>query len=554
MAQDATVRVNVAPHEAFIFADGNAIGHGSQTLGLAPGRHMIAVYNYGYKPMMQEVTLTPGKNPELNFSLQQEGAPVSGPFGAIQIEGTPQAAVLLNGKKPEYFVGYGDLFNNHAGWQQLLVVPAGPHIVTLVSGNNVLWTGKVEVGANKRVVISPAYPAEPKIAVKDWGEGSAMGSVPRFSAGTATSMVAVAPVTAQFAVEPKQIFCNLPAKLGWKTTETLHSDITSDSGNFNELPLVGEQVVSPHKTTTYHFLTSGPGGIIETSDTLTVDPTITASLTGTPEVRYLRVGEKVLRQEPVILTWDTLYADHLVLPPLGTVNDKGSEKVLQAPEKTITGPVDETKTYQLTATNVCGGSETKQAMVRQVGLIEPLISSVFFPTSYPDTAHPNRGLLLSQQTELERVVRVFKEYLPAEPNAKLKLTGLADERGSAATNQALAKRRVNIVKDFLVSKGIAPDAIIVESKGEAKQMDMGLVNQVEAKNPQPAMTGPGADYKTKWLAYNRRVDVTIEPVTLASERFYPNHAHDVQFLIDPGRVMESKIYDASKPETVVAAK
>ncbi len=552
-AQYATVRVNITPNQSYVFADGSGFGHGSRTLGLDPGHHVIGVYSYGYKPMIHEVDLVAGKNPEMNFTLEPSGDAVPGPFGAIQIEGAPHVAVLLNGKKPEYFVGYGDLFNNHTGGQQLLLVPPGTHILTLVYGKNEMYSTKLEVGANKRVIVSPIYPQNPKIEVKDWPEGPTAPQ-PRFTMGTASSTIAVAPVTAQFAVDPKQINCSIPAKLGWKTTETLHSSITSDAGNYDELALMGEQIVSPHKTTTYHFLTSGPGGIIETADTLTVDPTIPASLTATPEVRYIRTGDKVLHQDPVVLTWETRYADNINLEPLGKVKDQGSEKVMQAPEKTTSGPVDENKVYQLVATNVCGGAETKQATAHLVGLIEPMISSVFFPTSYPDQAHPRQGLLASQQTELERVGRVFKEYLLAEPNAKLKLTGLADERGGAPSNYALAKRRVNIVKDFLVAKGVPADAIVAEVKGETAPLDMGVVSQLEAKNPQQPMAGPGADYKTKWLAYNRRVDVAIEPFALDSARFYPNSASDVQLLLSPGRVMESKIFDASKPGTVVAAK
>lgn len=59
------------------------------------------------------------------------GAKVGGPRGLIQIEvGTLRAgdaAVLLNGKKPEYFVGHVDEFNHDILLHQELIVPPGTH-------------------------------------------------------------------------------------------------------------------------------------------------------------------------------------------------------------------------------------------------------------------------------------------------------------------------------------------------------------------------------------------------------------------------------------------
>lgn len=45
-------------------------------------------------------------NSDLRFYLSASGEPVSGPSGLIQIRGAQRAAVLLNGKSPEYTVGH----------------------------------------------------------------------------------------------------------------------------------------------------------------------------------------------------------------------------------------------------------------------------------------------------------------------------------------------------------------------------------------------------------------------------------------------------------------
>lgn len=551
LAQNATVKVSVEPRQAYIFADGNAWGSGHRTLELAPGHHSIAVYNYGYKPQVREVDLAPGRNQELSFTLEKAGDAVSGPFGVIQIEGAPQAAVLLNGKQPEYFVGHGDEFNNHVGWKQQLLVPAGTHNVTLLYGDKVLWSGKLDVPANKRIIVNAVYSDPPKIVVKDWPQGAAMNSVPRFTAGTASTTVAVAPVTGSFAVAPKQINCSDPARLAWTTTEALHTSISSQSDTFRELSAAGEKTVSPRQTTTYHFDTSGPGGVIETSDTLQVNPVVQASLTTTPEARYLRVGDTVLRQDTATLTWSTTNADNVVLEPIGTVKAAGTETLKLAPEKDAFGPVDETKSYKMVASNVCGGSENKQATVHLVGLVEPMIASVFFPTAYPSSKHPEKGLLVSQQEQLKRIATVFKAYSQSVPDAKLTLAGMADYRGAKASNWRLSERRVAIVKDFLVAQGIAPEVITGDPKGEEAPLDQAAVEQLEAKNPQqPAAS---CTPRAKWLAYNRRVDVAIEPVAMESARFYPYQANDSQLLYESKRVTDSKINEASQSSTVVAA-
>jgi hypothetical protein len=51
--------------------------------------------------------------PELEVALQAIATPVSPTFGAMTIEGPPRAAVLLNGKTPDFFVGHIDEFNHN---------------------------------------------------------------------------------------------------------------------------------------------------------------------------------------------------------------------------------------------------------------------------------------------------------------------------------------------------------------------------------------------------------------------------------------------------------
>jgi hypothetical protein len=71
----------------------------------------------------------------------------------MTIEGADRAAVLLNGKTPDFFVGHGDEFDHEWWWKQELVVPPGTYQVTILGGDQDLWSGPVDVAANQRVVV-----------------------------------------------------------------------------------------------------------------------------------------------------------------------------------------------------------------------------------------------------------------------------------------------------------------------------------------------------------------------------------------------------------------
>jgi hypothetical protein len=192
---------------------------------------------------------------------------------------------------------------------------------------------------------------------------------------------------------------------------------------------------------------------------------------------------------------------------------------------------------------MCGGSEVKGASVHLISAVEPkpiptvVIKSIYFPTDYPGQADPSLGLLPSQQEELGNVAAEFTKYLESDPGAKLSITGHADERGPNSYNQSLSERRVQRVKDFLVSKGIAEDKIETSAVGETQQLDKEAVGQLQTNNPNPAPEAHVKDPQTTWLAYNRRVDIILLPKNEAAlpsypnqGRFYPNQAPDLDIL------------------------
>ena len=202
VAKDARLRIRVHPSQAYIYVDGVAKG-GASLSGdrllllrhMSPGEHTVDIYNYGYVPVSEKVTVAEGQTHNLNVTMQPVPGTVSGPFGRIQIEGGGHAAVLLNGTTPEFTVGEADEFNHNIIWKQQLLVPAGTHKLTLLRGTETVWSGPVDVPAGKRVIVDVRSGGAQRTT--DWPEASKYNSSPRFTAGIASATVALGPVSGQ---------------------------------------------------------------------------------------------------------------------------------------------------------------------------------------------------------------------------------------------------------------------------------------------------------------------------------------------------------------------
>jgi OmpA family protein/PEGA domain-containing protein len=535
--------INVSPNEAYIFVDGQGRAPGSRSVDLPAGTHKVLVANYGYTFVQREVTIEPGQSTSLDVTLEREGDVVFGPKGRIQIEvGQLDAgdnAVLLNGKTPSYFVGHVDEFNNELFAHQELIVPPGNHLVTVTRHGNETWSGVVPVAENQRVIVDISNGV---MRTKDWPRGKELGSLRRFKAGIASATVAIAPVSSSISAHPQKIDCGQTSQLKWSSAETIDADISGMS----PVPLIGERPVSPKQTTTYELTATGPGGVTKSSATVEVNPVVQSSLTALPsEVRYRRIGDKVKELGNVTLNWSATNADTASLGPLGSVDTSGNRSLVVTPSQTMNGPVNETVKYTLSASNVCGGSDTKIATVHMSGSIEPipevLLHSVFYPTDYPTKHNPSVGLVRSQQETLTALAAGFTNYLEYDPDAKLSLAGYADERGPNEYNQSLSERRVQRVKEFLISQGIPENKIETTAYGEEKPIDKATVIDLQAKNPNQPPETRVRNFSATWLAYNRRVDVILLPTNLESLRFYPNQAPDSEILWDRGRLGQAVI-------------
>jgi hypothetical protein len=529
-AQNGKLNITVSPKQAYVFVDGNAIRDGSQTIQLSAGKHSVGVHNYGYLPENESVDIAAGKTTELNVSLQASGGRVDGPFGDIELKGHPRAAVLLNGNTPAYFVGHVDEFDNNFIWHQRLMVKPGTYQVTVTQKGQTIWSGPVAVKAGERVIVNLKNNGAMK--TRDWKEGNTIGPQPRFQSGIASAMVPVAPVTAQLSAAQTQLNCGQSDILNWNATDAADTSIS----NLGDVAENGERTVNPKQTTTYELVAKGPGG--EVTQTATIDvntqPTATLSLSQ-PEVRYHKIGDKVVQQDSATLVWSAGNASRVTLDPVGSVAPVGSQSITATPNRLGDGPVNQNVTYTLTATNACGGTATRTATLHVVGSIDPpppvTLASVFYPTAYPEQKHPNIGLVSSQEQVLAMAADTFKNNEQYdEQSKKLMVVGHADVRGSEKYNLALSERRTEAVKEYLISHGIAADKIETRAEGKDKQLDQKKVAELQSEDTQKPPAWMSAKEKATWLAYNRRVDIILEPVGQESTEAYPNDANDARIL------------------------
>ncbi|HEV2342286.1 MAG TPA: PEGA domain-containing protein, partial [Candidatus Acidoferrales bacterium] len=160
LAQNGKLKIKVTPKQAYVFVDGNAIKDGNQTIKLAPGKHTVAVYNYGYTPQTQDVEITAKKTTQVSVTLQAAGGTVSGPFGKVQFKGPGHAAVLLNGTSPAYFVG---------PVKQKLIVPPAAYQANVTQNGKTNWSGPVTAKAGQLATVDLKHNGATKY--KNWAAG-----------------------------------------------------------------------------------------------------------------------------------------------------------------------------------------------------------------------------------------------------------------------------------------------------------------------------------------------------------------------------------------------
>lgn len=523
------LKIHVNPKQAYVFVDDTAISDGSQAIALDAGTHTVEVRNYGYAPQTQHVEITSGKKTELTVTLQPSGDKVAGPFGDIELKGHPRAAVLLNGNSPAFFVGHVDEFDNNWLWHQWLLVKPGSYQVTVLQKGQTFFSGPVKVDAGKRVIVDLNHNGA--IKSRNFKPGFSRGPQPRFEAGIASAIVPIAPVTAQLSASQTQTTCGQSAELNWKSADAAQTSIT----NIGEVDGSGNHIVTPTQTTAYELVAKGPGGEVTQTATIDVDtqPTATMELSQ-PDVRYHKIGDKVVEQTSATLTWSSSNADAVTIQPLGSVAPTGTQNIEAGPGQTSIGPISQDVTYTLSAANACGGTAIQTATLHVVGSIDPAppvtLASVFYPSDYPQRRHPNLGLVSTEGSVLTQAATTFKSNEEYDSNNRLVVVGHADMRGPKKYNLTLSERRANLVRDYLVSQGIAAEKIETRAEGKDSQLDEQRVEELQSQNTQKPPQWMTGRKKATWLAYNRRVDIILQPAGQESTQAYPNDTPETRVL------------------------
>ncbi len=228
----------------------------------------------------------------------------------------------------------------------------------------------------------------------------------------------------------------------------------------------------------------------------------------------------------------------------------GSRTVTPTPPQTHTGPISENITYFFTTSNACGGTTTRTATLHVVGSIDPPppinLASLFYPTAFPTRRHPKVGLVASEKQTLTEMADHFKSYLEFDHRARLMIVGHADVRASRRYNKALSERRVDVIRDFLISKGVPGDKIMTRALGKEQQLSASQVQAMQAKDPEKPEKWERRHKHTTWLAYNRRADIILEPEGQQSVDTYPNDVAETRILWERHRPSLRAVILASK--------
>jgi len=89
---------------------------------------------------------------------------------------------------------------------------------------------------------------------------------------------------------------------------------------------------------------------------------------------------------------------------------------------------------------------------------------------------------------INKLCEESKAYLNQNLQARLLITGYTDAKGTDQYNQELGYRRAKSVQQYLESKGMSSDKIVIESKGEKEPVADNNTDAGRAKNRRTLLT------------------------------------------------------------------
>jgi outer membrane protein OmpA-like peptidoglycan-associated protein len=95
------------------------------------------------------------------------------------------------------------------------------------------------------------------------------------------------------------------------------------------------------------------------------------------------------------------------------------------------------------------------------------------------TFEPGRAVL---QLESFTVLNIVAQSLVANPTIRIEIAGYTDGTGSAATNLRLSQARAEVVRAYLVSKGVAPTRMVARGYGASNPIAVNTTAEGRAQN------------------------------------------------------------------------
>jgi peptidoglycan-associated lipoprotein len=116
-------------------------------------------------------------------------------------------------------------------------------------------------------------------------------------------------------------------------------------------------------------------------------------------------------------------------------------------------------------------NDSAAALARVDSIRTLLVAPIKFEVAKSEIT-PDEAALLDQKAAV----------LMSHPNAKVRISGHTDERGSDKMNMALGKRRAQAAKEYLVSRGVDSTRIETVSYGKERPLETGHDEGAWAKN------------------------------------------------------------------------